>query len=126
MKLPFLTKDVILANLKGLNFDAKTADQLDLHDGTLSGTIRNLRMKDSLTSIRRELDKGARGLSALFYRDEETDSGPLTSNAFRPALDPHLTPEEVAFLREGQGREPSRDRRKIATYLVALRTQGGP
>jgi hypothetical protein len=121
VRLPFLAKDVVLANLKRLNHDAKTADELNLYDGTLAGTLRNLRIKDSLTAIRRELSKGPRGTAALFYRDEETDSGYLTSNALRPAIDTYLTPAETAFLREGAGQEPSRDRRKIAIHLIASR-----
>lgn len=76
VSLPFLSKDVVLANLKGLNYDAKTADELDLYDGTIAGTIHNLRIKDALTAIRRELSKGARGIAALYYQDEEAAWGP--------------------------------------------------
>jgi hypothetical protein len=111
VRLPFLTKAAVLANLKAMNQDAKTADELGLYDGTLEGTLRALAMKDTITNIRREMGKGTRGLASLFNPDL------LNSNAFEKATYDHLTDQERKFL----GKRPTNDRKKIALYLATMR-----
>lgn len=127
--LPFLTKKTVLGNIRVSNLDARTADQLDLYDGTLAGTIRALSMKDSMIEIRREMTRGLRGIAALF--------GPsvLQSLAFEPATDELFDDQEKAFLRRGttdtQTEGPTQeetvakgflhDKRRIALYSALLR-----
>jgi len=108
VRLPFLSKEMVLANLKAMNHDAKTADELKLYDGTLAGTIRALGMKDTTMLIRREMAKGLRGIAGTF--SEEV----LGSIAFQYATYDHLTPQERRFL----GRNPSDDRKKIVLFLA--------
>jgi hypothetical protein len=85
-----------------------------LYDGTLSGTIRALSMKDSMTEIRRELPRGYRGLAALYRPDV------LTGLAFEPATNQILNPGEKAFMARGLGDDPNTPigvaRKKIALY----------
>jgi len=112
LSLPFMPKSVVLANMKAMNLDAKMADQLNLYDGTLGGTIAALQMKDALTNIRRELGRGPRGFAALV--NPET----IGSLAFMPAMDAVLTEEERFYLKRGD----TPDRRKLALFLVTERT----
>ena len=107
-KLPFLTKKAVLGNLKALNYDAKTADLLDLYDGTLSGTIKALSMKDTLIGIQRETTRGLRGLAALYTPEI------LNSLAFDPAMAPLLNTEEHRFLDKNK----SLARQKLALYAA--------
>lgn len=111
VRVPFLSKDVILANVKRLHLDAKAAEELNLTDGTLEGTIRNLSMKDSITLIRRELSKGQRGVAAVFAQDV------VESLAFMPAIDDLLSKRERAFLAANS----SLERKKLVAYLVMAR-----
>lgn len=110
--LPFLGKKVVLANLKSMNHDARTADQLGLYDGTLSGTIKALNMKDSIATIQRETKKGQTGLVNLFSPDN------LNSNAFDMATAEHLNSEEREFLK----RSKTPNRQKIALFAASGRT----
>lgn len=112
VRLPFLSKKAVLGNMKALNHDARTADQLNLYDGTLGGTIRALGMKDTMTEIKREIPRGMRGVAALF------DKNVLTSLAFEPATDSLLSPAERSFVRVGGGTEGvmSLARKRIALY----------
>jgi len=111
--LPFLSKDVVLANLKAKNLDARTADRLGLWDGTLGGTERALAMKDATVEIRRETRRGLRGLTVLYSKET------LGSPAFEPTVLGYLTDPEKAYLR----RNPSDARKKIVLYLI-LQRQG--
>lgn len=111
VRLPFLSKKVVLGNLRAMSQDAKTADQLGLYDGTLQGTMRALQMKDTLMSIRRDLARGFRGLSAAMTQDV---AGSL---ALMPALAPSLTREEWAYLNRNDGL----DRRRVLLFLVMCR-----
>jgi hypothetical protein len=111
VNLPFFTKRSVLGNMQALNYDAKVADDLDLYDGTLSGTIRALGMKDTLLNIRRDLRLGQRGVPSIVTDDT------VTSLAFDAAIGSLLNEEEVAFL--GRGNSP--DRKKLILTLVAER-----
>lgn len=111
VKLPFLTKAMVLANLKAMNHDAKLADDLNLYDGTLAGTIRALGMKDTLVSIRREMSRGLRGISAVYTPEV------LGSLAFESATYDFFTEKERRFL----GKNPTPDRKKLALFLATSR-----
>lgn len=110
-KLPFLSKKVVLGNMQALHYDAKAADELNLYDGTLSGTIRAVAMKDMVVAIRRDLRLGARGLPAA-QADEV-----IGSLAFETAVYPLLTEKEAQFIKRGS--DP--DRKKFLMYLVSER-----
>lgn len=114
VKLPFLSRKAVLGNLKAMNHDARTADQLGLYDGTLSGTIRALSMKDSMMELKRSLQQGFRGIAALYRPDV------LTGLAFEPAVDQIMTPEEKAFMNRGLGDDKNTligvSRKRIALY----------
>jgi len=84
---------------------------MELYDGTLSGTIRALGMKDTLLNIRRDLRLGQRGVPSIVSDDT------VNSLAFDAAIGPLLNEEEVAFL----GRGDSQDRKKLILTLVAER-----
>lgn len=112
VKLPFLSKKLVLANMQALHHDAKTADEQGLYDGTLSGTIRALAMKDTMSSIRRDIRLGVRGLPSTQSDDV------VGSLAFEAAVMPMLSDKELAFLR----RDSSPDRRRLALFLVAERS----
>ena len=92
IRIPFLPKKTVLANMKAMNYDAKTADQLDLYNGTLSGTIKALAMKDAILEIKREAKRGLRGLAALFNPEI------LGGLAFDTATYDLLEKEETNFL----------------------------
>lgn len=109
--LPFMSKAAVLANLKALKKDAKTADEMNLWDGTYDGTSDSLGMKDTLTRIRRDASQGTRGLAALF------DEGTLGSRAFEKATYELLNEQEKRFI-QGPG---SIDRKRIALYLASRR-----
>lgn len=112
VKLPFMSKKVVLANMQALHYDATAADQLNLYDGNLSGTIRAVSMKDSMMAIRRDLKLGLRGVEGLMSDDV------IGSLAFVPAIEPQLTDRERRFL----AREDGPDRRRMLAYLLAERS----
>lgn len=111
VKLPFMSRKVVLGNMQALHYDAKIADQLGLYDGTLSGTIRAVSMKDTISSIRRDLKMGARGLVSTLSEDV------VGSLAFDSAVGPLLLPEEVDYLK----RDSSPDRRRLVVFLASDR-----
>lgn len=111
VKLPFLSKKVVLGNMQTLHYDARTADELNLYDGTLSGTIRAVAMKDTLLSIRRDMRLGARGLPSTQV-DEV-----IGSLAFDTAVGPMLSESEFQFLKRDSGP----DRRRLAVFLASER-----
>lgn len=108
IRLPFMSRPSVLANMKALNHDAKAADTLGLYDGTLSGTIKALSMKDTLIQIRRETRRGLRGLAALYNQEV------LNSLAFSVATNELTSVEEKEFLRRGD----SHERKKLVLYLI--------
>lgn len=116
-QLPFLPRKVVLGNMKALNHDAKTADQLNLYDGTLGGTINALAAKDTITEIQRELKRGVRGLTALFSPEI------LGSLVFNTATYNHLNQSERAFVRRGRtgSKAGYAARQKLALYLALQR-----
>lgn len=109
--LPFLERKVVLGNLQAMNLDAQTAEDLNLYDGTLSGTAKALAMKDTVVGIRRELRRGSRGSLTL-----QTDEI-VQSLALIPAIQPYLRREEDQFLK----REDTPERRRLMLYLLAER-----
>jgi hypothetical protein len=115
--LPFLSKKTVLTNMRAKHLDAKTADELNLYDGTLDGTIRALGMKDMLTELKRETKSGMRGIAALYATDEKGGYPLLGSAAFDAAFEPLLTPQEKAYLR----RNPTADRKKLVVYHALQR-----
>lgn len=115
IRLPFLSKRVVLANMQAKAHDAKTADQLVLWDGTLDGTIQKLGMKDTLTEIRRDLRRGLRGLTSLFQVET------LNSLAFHPATHELFDPDEKAYLGRAQGVEDLNARKRIALFIALSR-----
>jgi hypothetical protein len=113
IRLPFLSRKIVLGNMKAMNHDAKTADQLGLYDGTLAGTIRALSMKDTTCEIRREMKRGPRGLAAVFAPDV------LGSLAFDSATYDFFTEQERRYLQ----RHNTPERKKLAVFL-AMQRQG--
>lgn len=111
IRLPFLTKRVVLGNLSAMNYDAKTVDQLGLWDGTLSGTLALLSMKDTLTLLSRETKLGLRGFTGLVTKEA------MESLAYQKATDPLLGEKERAYLRRGAN--PAR--MKLALYQALSR-----
>ena len=111
VKLPFMSKKVVLGNMQALHYDARTADELGLYDGTLSGTIRAVSMKDTMMGIRRDLRLGARGLGVTLSDDV------VGSLAFDSAVGPLLKEEEFSYLK----RDSSPDRRRLVVMLLADR-----
>lgn len=111
VKLPFLSKKVVLANMQAMHQDAQTANEQGLYDGTLSGTIRALSMKDTMASIRRDIKLGVRGLPSLQSDDV------VGSLAFESAIYPLLSPEEFAFLKK----DSSPERRRLVLFMLAER-----
>ena len=111
VRLPFIKKAAVLANLRLRSLDARTADELNLYDGTLEGTARALGTKDTTAEIRRAASQGLRGIPVLF-RDEV-----LNSLAFERALYQDMTPEEIEFL-EGK---PNTTKRKLVAFRLLAR-----
>jgi len=118
VRIPFLTRKMVLGNMKALNHDAKTADQLNLYDGTLAGTIKALQTKDSITEIQRSLRQGMRGLSALYAPEI------LNGLAFDTATYNHLTEQERRYVQRARQGDKTRlnARQKLVLYLVSQRT----
>lgn len=111
IRLPFLTKRMVLGNMQSLYYDAQLANDLGLYDGTLMGTIRAVQMKDTMLSIKRELKRGSRGLLRLL------DNELLNSTAFLPAVEGYLKPEEMAWLK----RVDNPERRKLLLFVLSER-----
>lgn len=111
VSIPFITKQVVFANLKAEKLDARTADEMGLYDGTYDGTRESLGMKDSLTRIRRDCRAGVRGIASLYQKDV------LDSRAFEKATLELFTPEELEYL----NRNPSSERKKIILWTALRR-----
>lgn len=111
VKLPFLSKRVVLANLQAMHHNAAVADNQNLYDGTLTGTIRALSMKDTVASIRRDMSLGVRGIPSL-----QTDEV-VGSHAFENSVVPLLTEAEQRFLK----RDGNSDRRRLVLFLASER-----
>jgi len=117
VRLPFLSKRVVLGNMKAMNHDARTADQLDLYDGTLAGTIKALAGKDAIIEIQREMKRGFRGLTAVFNPEV------LNSLVFDTATYNYMTEEERALLRTAKKLDKYRyeARQKLMIYRAMTR-----
>lgn len=113
IRLPFLSKKLVLGNMQAMNYDARTADEMGLYDGTLGGTVKALGMKDTVVSIRRELTRGMRGLAGAYHPEV------LGSLAFDAATSPFLDDEEKDFL--DQQRTP--ERQKLVLFRALRRVK---
>lgn len=109
--LPFLSRKVVLGNMTVMNLDAKTADEQGLYDGTLSGTIKALNMRETAGALKREAGRGVRGLAYLYTQEA------LDSIAFDPVMAQVMDKKEQAFLR----RNKTRARQKVALYVAMSR-----
>lgn len=109
--LPFLSRRAVLGNLQALREDARTAAEKDLWDGTLGGTLANIREEQTRRQILNALAQGMQGLSDLVAYAE--------SSVFDRVLAGHLNEEERHFLE----RDSSPERRKlVAFHLLARRS----
>jgi len=119
VRLPFLSKQVVLGNMKAMNYDARTADQLDLYDGTLAGTIKALSGKDAIIEIQRDMKRGLRGLTAMFNPEV------LKSLVFDSATYNYMNEEERALLRAAKGMTERRysARQKLMVYRAMQRME---
>jgi len=119
VRLPFLSKQVVLGNMKALNYDARTADQLGLYDGTLAGTIKALSGKDAIIEIQRDMKRGLRGLTAMFNPEV------LKSLVFDAATYSYMDEEERALLRAARGMNEQRysARQKLMVYRAMQRME---
>lgn len=113
VRLPFIPKSVVLANLKIMAHDARIADQLNLWDGTLAGTITSLQMKDAKTSILREFKRGSRGFSTMMSPEI------LQATSFILTIEEFLSEEEKRFLR----RDESQIRKKLVLLTAMERIE---
>ena len=117
VKLPFLSKAIVLGNMKALAHDARTADQLDLYDGTLAGTIRALAGKDAIVEIQREMKRGLRGLVGMYNPEI------LKSLVFDVAMYNYLDDDERQMLQSAKNMSEQRyaARQKLAIYRAMQR-----
>lgn len=99
VELPFLPKAMVLANMKKQKKDARTVDEMNLYDGTLDGSVKALRMKDTLTRIRTDLKTGRKGMASL------TSEKVLGSLAFDTAVTGVLTDEEIRYAGNDENRK---------------------
>lgn len=111
IRLPFLSRKMVLGNIRAMNLDAKTVDQQGLYDGTLQGSIRALQAKDTIAAIHRELKRGPRGLAAAMTQEV------IGSLVFVSAISPFLSRAELRFLERGD----TPDRRRIVLLLAMSR-----
>lgn len=111
--LPYLPRKVVLGNLQAMRLDARGADAGGHWDGTLDGTLQNLREEKARSAIRAAVDRGLDGLQDLLHLAE--------SPAFARAISEWATPGEVDYL----GRSDSPERRGLVALLVAARSGKG-
>jgi len=119
VKLPFMARDIALANMKDLNEDAQTADEMNLWDGTLDGTIQALGMKRQLIEIKRDLRRGSQGLASLLKEEI------LNGLALPHATYEFTTLREKAFLEREDTEEHTVARKKLVLYLLCQRADYG-
>lgn len=111
VSLPFLSKRVVMGNLKALNYDTLAVERLGLYDGTIEGTVKALATKDTTMEIRRELERGARGAAVLL--DDEVVQSPALVGILREKA----TREERSFLARGD----TESRRRLVLFLASRR-----
>lgn len=109
VRLPFLSRAAVLGNLQALHLDARTADEKDLWDGTLGGTLTNIQEGDDRPAILDALHRGLPGLPDLLSHAE--------TPAFDRVLREHMTAQERDFL----GDTPTRARRALIAYTMLAR-----
>jgi len=119
IRLPFITKAVVLGNMKAMNHDARTADRMDLYDGTLGGTIKALAGRDAIIGIQRDLNRGMRGLVGMYNVDI------LNSLVFDVATYSYFTEAEREYLRVGKAKDRKRyaSRQKLVIYRAMNRLE---
>lgn len=117
VRLPFLSKKIVLGNMKAMNHDARTADELNLYDGTLAGTIKALSGKDAITEMQRELRRGMRGLVGMYTPEV------LKSLVFDTATYNYFDEKERMFLTRAKrlGERKYTARQKLAVYRAMNR-----
>lgn len=117
VRLPFLSKAIVLGNMKAMNYDARTADQLNLYDGTLAGTIKALTGKDAIIEIHREMKRGLRGLLVMYNPEI------LNSLVFESATYNFMFDEEKELLRRAKKMDKRRyaSRQKLMIYRAMQR-----
>lgn len=108
VRLAFLAKKTVMGNLRRMNLDAVAAEKANLYDGTLSGTAKALNMKDTLTSMRRAVLEGPRGLVSLYSVDS------LNSLAFDTAISDRLSLKQKYFLMM----DPTEERKRLVLWLM--------
>ena len=109
VSLPFLSKRAVLGNLQALREDARMAADKDLWDGTLGGTLANIREVNVRAQILAALAQGMQGLPDLVAFAD--------SPVFDRVLAEHLTAEERSFLE----RDSSPERRKLVAFSLLSR-----
>jgi hypothetical protein len=111
IRLAFTSRSAVLASMP--DHDAKIVAEFDLYDGTVSGALRDLPLKGTLTDVKAQLSKGLKGLPALFNQKV------MSSGALEVALNDMLTPEEREFVR----RHPEPYGKQLLVYLVCARNE---
>ena len=105
-KLAFMGKRQVLANMQALHLDARAADEADVYDGTLEGTVQRLAIKDALDEV--EKQTGAfENIPALLQAVEGYD----------PAMLGVLTHGEREFIMGA----PQPIRRRLVVMLRAIK-----
>jgi len=119
VRLPFLSKRVVLGNMKAMNHDARTADRMNLYDGTLGGTIKSLAGRDAIIGIQRDLKRGMRGLVGMYNPDI------LNSLVFDVATYNYFTEEERRYLKMAKLKDKKRytSRQKLVIYRAMNRLE---
>lgn len=113
VKLAFLAKKTVMGNLRRMNLDAAAAEKANLYDGTLTGTVRALNMRETLINLRKAVTEGSRGLVTLYGADA------LGSLAFDTAVLDNLTVPQKLYL----GSDPTDERKRIALWLMVYGTK---
>lgn len=110
VRLPFLTRKAALGNIQALKMDAATVDSQDLWDGTLGGSLQNLKDHKDRVEI----------LAALSRLNLSDLCGLVESPAFDRTLKPMMTPEEIEYVQ----RDASPTRRQLVALLILERLRG--
>lgn len=108
VRVPYLSKKAVLANIQAMSLDAVKVEELGLWDGTLQGTIARLQAHSTLIGFTRELGLGSKGFLNLVSADM------LGSQVFDTALADVLSEKEKRFI----SANPTANRKKLAIYVA--------
>lgn len=114
LKVPFLSKKAVLANVQAMGLDALKVDDLGLWDGTLQGTLSKLQSHSTLASFSRELALGSKGFLNM------TNPEMLQSTVFDMALADVFSEDEKRFIKQN----PSLQRKTLALFTALGRGHG--